>query len=231
MPTLVGSALNRRVGGVLGGRHRRTFGMAQPSGAFEHAWPRPGSRTPPLECISSADPKPGASNFTREPYTSATVTSRFLAGRRAQDIGTLAEFTERDRTLEAHRLGEYVLWFEADLYDQLQLIQVLAKLKQLDVPPERITLICIGEHLGIGHFGGLGQLDATQLGRLPAVAAQPMTTTALEHTRRTPGTQGEHPIPPVWATSPHTHRANCASSVRPSTGSAGSTRRSAMACH
>ena len=58
------------------------------------------------------------------------------------------------------RDGEYVLWFEADLYDQLQLVQILARLRALGVPPDRITLVCIGEYPGIAHFGGLGELDA-----------------------------------------------------------------------
>ena len=33
--------------------------------------------------------------------------------------------------LKAHRDGEYVLWFEADLYDQLQILQILARLDDL----------------------------------------------------------------------------------------------------
>jgi hypothetical protein len=49
----------------------------------------------------------------------------------------------------AGRDGEYVLWFEADLYDQLQIAEILARLADLGVPAERITLICIGEHAGI----------------------------------------------------------------------------------
>ena len=65
------------------------------------------------------------------------------------------------------RGGEYVLWFEADLYDQLQLAQIVARLAALGVAPERVTLICIGEHRGIAHFGGLGELEAEQLERLP----------------------------------------------------------------
>jgi hypothetical protein len=77
-----------------------------------------------------------------------------------------------------------VLWFEADLYDQLQLIQIVAKLHELKVPASRITLICIGEYPGIAHFGGLGELKADQLSRLPAMAAMPLTTTALEHATR-----------------------------------------------
>jgi hypothetical protein len=109
------------------------------------------------------------------------IRARFFVGENAADLGTTEEFAERDRLLESHRDGDYVLWFEADLYDQLQLIQIFAKLHELKVPPSRITLICIGEYPGIAHFGGLGELKADQLRRLPAMAAMPLTTTALEH--------------------------------------------------
>ncbi len=74
---------------------------------------------------------------------------------------------ERDQALEDNREGEYVLWFEADLYDQLQIAEVLARLADLGVPAGRITLICIGEHAGIARFGGLGELTAGQLRELP----------------------------------------------------------------
>src|SRR4051794_28588627 len=72
-------------------------------------------------------------------------------------------FLDRDEALAAHRDGEYVLWFEADLYDQLQIIQILDRLRALGVPAQRVTLICIGEHPGIARFGGLGELSAAQL--------------------------------------------------------------------
>jgi hypothetical protein len=72
-----------------------------------------------------------------------------------------------------------VLWFEADLYDQLQIAQILARLAELRVPAERITLICIGEYLGIAHFGGLGELRPDQLEGLPAVAAVTLSEDAL----------------------------------------------------
>jgi hypothetical protein len=77
----------------------------------------------------------------------------------------LAGFAKRDRTLGRHG-GGYQLWFEADLYDQLQLIQILAMLREGRVDSERISLICIGEYPGIGHFGGLGELTADQLAGL-----------------------------------------------------------------
>jgi hypothetical protein len=87
---------------------------------------------------------------------------------------------QRDRTLAAGRGGGYVLWFEADLYDQLQLVQILARLGELGVAPSRVTLICIGEYLGIAHFGGLGELQPSQLEGLPASAATPLSPAAFE---------------------------------------------------
>jgi hypothetical protein len=90
-------------------------------------------------------------------------------------------FVERDRTLDANRAGEYVLWFEADLYDQLQIIQILSRLAELGVPAGRITLICIGEHPEIARFGGLGELRPDQLRELPATkACKRLTPAALE---------------------------------------------------
>ena len=57
------------------------------------------------------------------------------------------DFAERDAAFR--RAGEHdeiVLWFEHDLYDQLQLIQVLDGLAELRGPP--ISLICEAEYLG-----------------------------------------------------------------------------------
>src|SRR4051794_24713476 len=72
---------------------------------------------------------------------------------RAAFLGAPEEdFAERDRRLDGARDGDYVLWFEADLYDQLQVLQVLSQLHALAVPAERVTLICIGEHVGFTHF-------------------------------------------------------------------------------
>ncbi|HEY7485609.1 MAG TPA: hypothetical protein VH912_14185, partial [Streptosporangiaceae bacterium] len=98
------------------------------------------------------------------------------------DVDTIiAWFTERDQTLAAQRDGHYVLWFEADLYDQLQIVQILARLAELAVPAGRVTLICIGEHPGIARFGGLGELRPEQLAELPATkACATLTPAALD---------------------------------------------------
>jgi hypothetical protein len=109
------------------------------------------------------------------------VRLRFLTGadREAGMDPERRDFEKRDAALAAGRDGEYVLWFEADLYDQLQIAQILARLAELRVPAERITLICIGEYLGIAHFGGLGELRPDQLEGLHEVAAVTLSEDAL----------------------------------------------------
>jgi hypothetical protein len=86
-----------------------------------------------------------------------------------------AGFAERDRTLGDFRAhDETVLWFEHDLYDQLQLLQILDWFSRQDLAGERISLIQIGEHPEVPVFYGLGQLNGRQLaGLLPR--RQPIT--------------------------------------------------------
>jgi len=75
-----------------------------------------------------------------------------------------ADFAERDRTLGAFRADdETVLWFEHDLYDQLQLLQILDWFSRQDLAGARISLIQIGEHAEVPVFYGLGQLTGRQL--------------------------------------------------------------------
>src|SRR3984957_6429427 len=107
------------------------------------------------------------------------IRAGYLAGH--DRAALMRQFAERDQALEAGRDGEYVLWFEADLYDQLQLTEILARLAGLGVPAARVTLICIGEHAGIARFGGLGELTAAQLRELPHTnACARLTPAALE---------------------------------------------------
>jgi hypothetical protein len=108
------------------------------------------------------------------------VRAEFLAAADGLDPEAVRRrFEARDRALAAGRAGEYLLWFEADLYDQLQIAQILAALRDLGVAPERATLVCVGEYPGIAHFGGLGQLEPGQLPGLLA-AAVPLTPAALD---------------------------------------------------
>ena len=106
--------------------------------------------------------------------------TEFLLDGPAARRDALRWFEHRDHTLAANRDGHYVLWFEADLYDQLQLVQILAQLHELRVPADHMTLICIGEYLGIAHFGGLGELESDQLEGLLTSAAITLSPASLE---------------------------------------------------
>ena len=74
----------------------------------------------------------------------------------------LSSLERRDRQLlESLRDGlQVVLWFEHDLYDQLQLLDVLALAHTEEAAPE---LIVIGSFPGRPSFAGLGELTASEL--------------------------------------------------------------------
>jgi hypothetical protein len=78
----------------------------------------------------------------------------------------LADFAQRDATILATNVeDEVVLWFEHDLYDQLQLLQLLDWFAE-HPPLERLSLLCIGAHPDVLNFSGLGQLTPAQLAAL-----------------------------------------------------------------
>jgi hypothetical protein len=78
-----------------------------------------------------------------------------------------AEFAERDAALTAFRdHDEVVLWFEHDLYDQLQLLQILDWFSTQDLAGVPLSMIQIGSHPEVTPFYGLGQLTGAQLAAL-----------------------------------------------------------------
>jgi hypothetical protein len=69
------------------------------------------------------------------------------------------EFEVRDATLRrAKEFDELVLWFEHDLYDQLQVLQILDTVATLDLEPGRVTIVQSDHYLGT--------LDAIELAAL-----------------------------------------------------------------
>src|SRR5207237_6327941 len=63
--------------------------------------------------------------------------------------------------LDALRDGVHVvLWFEHDLYDQLQLVEALALVSESAVDWSALELIVVAEFAGRQQFRGLGELDA-----------------------------------------------------------------------
>jgi hypothetical protein len=96
-----------------------------------------------------------------------------------------AGFAERDRTLSSFvDHDETVLWFEHDLYDQLQLLQILAWLGDHDWTRARLSIIQIGSHPEIQNFQGLGELNGAQLAALFPTRT-PITPRQIEIARET----------------------------------------------
>ncbi|HEY1653942.1 MAG TPA: hypothetical protein VGF86_02380 [Candidatus Tumulicola sp.] len=68
----------------------------------------------------------------------------------ANPIKIIRDFKVRDAAFERARgFREIVLWFEHDLYDQLQLLQVMTALEDLKVDASRVTLIQSDHYLGM----------------------------------------------------------------------------------
>jgi hypothetical protein len=77
------------------------------------------------------------------------------------------DFAQRDVSLEASLSeDEVLLWFEHDLYDQLQLLQLLDWFSRQALGTTRLTLIQIDSHPEVKPFHGLGQLNGSQLAAL-----------------------------------------------------------------
>ena len=58
---------------------------------------------------------------------------------------------------------EVVLWFDHDLFCQVNLLYLLNRLSQIQLGSTILSLICIGEFPGVDTFRGLGQLTKDQL--------------------------------------------------------------------
>jgi Domain of unknown function (DUF1835) len=93
------------------------------------------------------------------------IRAQFIADSALQTYDdVLADFMHRDTLLAQFAARkEVILWFEHDLYDQLQLIQLLDWFSHQDLGATTVSLICTNSFPGIANFTGLGQLNAVQL--------------------------------------------------------------------
>jgi len=101
----------------------------------------------------------------------AVVRARFLAD---ADWGTFAEvhaaFRRRDERLaRAFADDEAALWFEHDLYDQLQLLQVMDWFSDPDRQPAQLSLVCHDHFISTA---STEQLQTDFSGRVPVAADQ-----------------------------------------------------------
>jgi Domain of unknown function (DUF1835) len=85
------------------------------------------------------------------------------AARGHRETGKLAEY---DRGVdEAAGAEELILWYEHDLFDQLALIRLLARLARRGLP-QTLTIVSIDRHPDVPNFMGFGQLKPEQLAEL-----------------------------------------------------------------
>jgi hypothetical protein len=90
-------------------------------------------------------PVPGG--LTLEQTTA--IRARYLSERFGNPIKTIHSLEKRDATLrKAREFGEVVLWFEHDLYDQLQILQILVALDDMGLEPGRVSTIQSDSYLG-----------------------------------------------------------------------------------
>jgi hypothetical protein len=61
---------------------------------------------------------------------------------------------------------ELVLWYEHDLFDQLNIIQLLSWIRSVLPPTTPVSLICVGSFPGRPRFKGLGELSSSELASL-----------------------------------------------------------------
>lgn len=79
---------------------------------------------------------------------------------------------ERELEEQEHKLGsfadheEVVLWFEHDLFCQINLLYLLDWFSHRQLGDTTLSLVCIDNFPGVTDFRGLGQLDAKQLASL-----------------------------------------------------------------
>jgi hypothetical protein len=82
----------------------------------------------------------------------------------AQTIAVLTSWREAIGRQQAYE--ELVLWHEHDLFDQLNLIQVLDWIGHALPAAKPVSLVCIGSFPGHPHFKGLGELTPTEVAPL-----------------------------------------------------------------
>ena len=123
-------------------------------------------------------PVPG--NLTDEGLVE--VRARHLAD--PDDAASLAETVEgllawRRVIAEHDTYRELVLWYEHDLFDQLNLIQLLTWIRDHLPATKPVSLICIDSFPGRPTFKGLGELTTSELAPLLDVR-QPVTNAQYE---------------------------------------------------
>jgi hypothetical protein len=96
------------------------------------------------------------------------VRARHLAAAYGEDFKKCEDElrTQEEKLFRFSDHEEVVLWFEHDLFCQVQLINLLDSFSQHDLGKTKLSLILIGEFPGVENFHGLGELNEQQLASL-----------------------------------------------------------------
>ncbi len=105
---------------------------------------------------------------------------RYFAGPDVADGDAARDFKLRDDHLRAaDKYERVVLWYEHDLLDQLQILQLLDWFSKAAIQDTSLEMICIDAFPGIEPFRGIGQLNAEQMASLMDFC-QPVTSGQFE---------------------------------------------------
>ncbi|MGB1110189.1 MAG: hypothetical protein ACPG4N_07525 [Gammaproteobacteria bacterium] len=98
----------------------------------------------------------------------AEVRADFLSAFAGMDRASVLEgIRSRDEICQSWAdFDAVVIWLEHDLYDQLQLIQMLDSFGREPLPTDFLSMICIDRFPGVEPFYGLGQLTVEQMATL-----------------------------------------------------------------
>ena len=98
------------------------------------------------------------------------VRTRHLSGQYGQvDVDAVNDLRNWRAALERHEsYDELILWFEHDLFDQLNLVQLLTCIRERVPAGKPVSLVGIGSFPGHPRFKGLGELSPGELATLLA---------------------------------------------------------------
>ena len=93
------------------------------------------------------------------------VRRKFLTG--SGDVEPVNDLRRWRQVIDDHESrDELILWFEHDLFDQLNLIQLLSWIRRRPAAKKPMTLVSVGSFPGHPRFKGLGELSPDELASL-----------------------------------------------------------------
>lgn len=93
------------------------------------------------------------------------VRARFLASKDEEVDEIAADLRDWRTAIDQQQYNELVLWYEHDLFDQLNLIQILAHLGQSGIA-RPVTLVSTDSFPGYPNFKGIGELEPSHVAQL-----------------------------------------------------------------